>query len=80
MKIEIEKPVVPQFIADWVEEQKKDCDDVAWENNSIYNIVDNLRHDLKMGFVNKKIREWLYSDIKNEIAFEKAIILGYEVE
>lgn len=80
MKIEIDKPVVPQFVADWVEEQKEDCDDVAWENNSIYNIVDNLRHDVRRGFVNKKLGEWLYSDIKNEIALEKAIILSYGVE
>lgn len=80
MKIEIDKPVIPQFVADWIEEHKEDCDDLVWENNSIYNIVNNLRHDIKMGFVNKRIGEWLYSDIKNEIAFEKAIILGCEVE
>ena len=64
MKIEIEKPVIPQFVADWIEF----CKDGG---TTVYGaITDNLSNSMM---------DWLFNEEKVD-DFAKAWVIGYEVE
>ena len=70
MKIEIEKPVVPQFIANWVEQEKK-C---ATFHKSFSRAMNLIKHD-------EDWREWEY-EVGNSWSkiVATAWMYGYEVE
>ena len=69
MKIEIDKPVIPQFIADWIEQlygqgfNSDDLLEVLFARN--YNVAE------------LRIFDWFVDDKERAIA---AILYGYEVE
>lgn len=64
MKIEIDKPVIPQFVADWIEF----CKDGG---ATVYGaITDNLSNSMM---------DWLFNEEKVD-DFAKAWVIGYEVE
>lgn len=63
---EPQKPVVPQFVADWIEYFKKTGD---WD---LFQSMDYL-------FEKKEIREWLEGK-NNQETFARAWLDGYEVE
>ena len=71
---EPQKPVVPQFVADWYEEHKDDLE---------YNIWEWLVHGNKKGFIGykKKFLAWLNSARGNPIqTLVNMHQFGYEVE
>ena len=69
MKIEIEKPVIPKFVADWIEQlyeqgfNRDDLLEVLFARN--YN------------FAELRIFDWFVDDKERAVA---AILFGYEVE
>ena len=69
MKIEIEKPVIPQFVADWIEQlygqgfNSDDLLEVLFARN--YNVAE------------LRIFDWFVDDKERAVA---AILYGYEVE
>ena len=68
MKIEIEKPVIPQFVADWIES-------LYDEGGSEYTAI-----GIMLGFTSKHdkpVHDWF---VYNKDAFITAVIFGYEVE
>ena len=68
MKIEIEKPVIPQFVADWIES-------LYDEGGSEYTAI-----GIMLGFTSKHdkpVHDWF---VYNKDTFITAVIFGYEVE
>ena len=68
MKIEIEKPVIPQFVADWIESLYDD-------GGSEYTAI-----GIMLGFTSKHdkpVHDWF---VYNKDTFITAVIFGYEVE
>ena len=68
MKIEIEKPVIPQFVADWIES-------LYDEGGSEYTAI-----GIMLGFTSKHdkpVHDWF---VYNKDAFINAVMFGYEVE
>lgn len=64
MKIEIDKPIIPRFVADWIEF----CKDGG---TTFYGaITDNLSNSMM---------DWLFNEEKVD-DFAKAWVIGYEVE
>ena len=70
MKIEIVKPVIPQFVADWIEQEKK-C---TTFHKSFSRAINLVKHD-------EEWREWEY-EVGNRWSkiVATAWIHGYEVE
>ena len=68
MKIEIEKPVIPQFVADWIES-------LYDEGGSEYTAI-----GIMLGFTSKHdkpVHDWF---VYNKDTFINAVMFGYEVE
>ena len=68
MKIEIEKPVIPQFVADWIES-------LYDEGGSEYTAI-----GIMFGFTSKHdkpVHDWF---VYNKDTFINAVMFGYEVE
>ena len=68
MKIEIDKPVIPQFVADWIES-------LYDEGGSEYTAI-----GIMLGFTSKHdkpVHDWF---VYNKDTFITAVIFGYEVE
>ena len=68
MKIEIEKPVIPQFVADWIES-------LYDEGGSEYTAI-----GIMLGFTSKHdkpVHDWF---VYNKDTFINAVLYGYEVE
>ena len=68
MKIEIEKPVIPQFVADWIES-------LYDEGGSEYTAI-----GIMLGFTSKHdkpVHDWF---VYNKDTFITAVIFGYEIE
>ena len=68
MKIEIEKPVIPQFVADWIES-------LYDEGGSEYTAI-----GIMLGFTSKHdkpVHDWF---VYNKDTFINAVMYGYEVE
>lgn len=68
MKIEIEKPVIPQFVDDWIES-------LYDEGGSEYTAI-----GIMLGFTSKHdkpVHDWF---VYNKDTFITAVIFGYEVE
>ena len=70
MKIEIDKPVIPQFVADWIEKEKR-C---TTFHKSFSRAINLIKHD-------EEWREWEY-EVGNRWARSVATawLYGYEVE
>lgn len=62
---EPQKPVVPQFVADWIEHTKK-------ENYHIFGAIQATESD-------DKLDDWIWSDDNMEV-FARAWLDGYEIE
>ena len=68
MKIEIEKPVIPQFVADWIESLYE-------EGGSEYTAI-----GIMLGFTSKHdkpVHDWF---VYNKDTFITAVMYGYEIE
>lgn len=68
MKIEIDKPVIPQFVADWIES-------LYDEGGSEYTAI-----GIMLGFTSKNdkpVHDWF---VCNKDTFITAVMFGYEVE
>ena len=68
MKIEIEKPVIPQFVADWIES-------LYDEGGSEYTAI-----GIMLGFTSKHdkpVHDWF---VYNKDTFINAVMFGYEIE
>ena len=68
MKIEIEKPVIPQFVADWIES-------LYDEGGSEYTAI-----GIMLGFTSKHdkpVHDWF---VYNKDTFITAVMYGYEIE
>ena len=68
MKIEIDKPVIPQFVADWIESLYN-------EGGSEYTAI-----GIMLGFTSKHdkpVHDWF---VYNKDTFINAVMFGYEVE
>ena len=68
MKIEIEKPVIPQFVADWIES-------LYDEGGSEYTAI-----GIMLGFTSKHdkpVHDWF---VYNKDTFITAVMFGYEIE
>lgn len=67
---EPQKPVVPQFVAEWIEKAKKEL---------------SLRDLMSNSYTSFEVNGWLGEldkdgDFKNQETFAKAVLYGYEVE
>lgn len=76
---EPEKPIIPQFVADTIDEfTGYELGDRPGEN-SVFNFIDNLKGDFGNGY-HKKTKEWYRESLQNQIDIERAWLDGYEVE
>ena len=81
---EPQKPVVPKFMVDWIEDHKGDvskwdeedrADFVFMAINDLFRFVEGLK---PLDFtIDEKVSKWM---IKNTYKFITAILFGYEVE
>lgn len=71
---EPEKPVVPQYVADWLE--KNDWRKDTSGSQTIFDVFDNLTLDASNGFY-ADVKKWVE---ENDNIFAKAWLFGYEVE
>ena len=83
-----EKPVIPQFVADWIERKKQP--DWDYENKedaladsihfTLYSLKANYREANPDVVLRKPINEWLNDDRKNYWKLIDGVRYGYEVE
>ena len=74
---EFEKPVVPQYVADWYEENKDN-----FENNLAYLINDYLNRDFAF-IADSNLKEWLDKDFNLNKPIQTLVkmkLFGYKVE
>ena len=69
MKIEIEKPVIPQFVADWIEQLYGQ----GFDNDDLLEALFSRNYEV----AELKIFEWFTDDKGRAVT---AILYGYEVE
>lgn len=69
-----EKPVVPQYVADWLKEN--DWREETLGRQTIFDVFDNLTLDASNGYY-KDVKEWVKS---NGNILAQAWVNGYEVE
>jgi len=83
-QVVVEKPVIPQFVADWIEEQKhelNDMDDNIIDDSIIYNAISET--DTDMTYANilpENLNRYIKKRNNGASNFAKAVIAGYEVE
>jgi len=83
-QVVVEKPVIPQFVADWIEEQKhelNDMDDNIIDDSIIYNAISET--DTDMTYANilpENLNRYIKKRNNGALNFAKAVIAGYEVE
>ena len=68
MKIEIEKPVIPQFVADWI-------DSFYDEGGSKYDVIGSIF--VYSSKYDKIVHDWY---VDNKDTFITAVMYGYEIE
>lgn len=78
---EPKKPVVPQFVAEWIEKLRKQIVPYHFESGARFMmfIGRDLHHKKGLILINEEIRQWLEKD-GNEVILSDAIDYGYEVE
>ena len=69
MKIEIDKPVVPKFVADWIEQLYGQ----GFKNDDLLEVLFSRNYEV----AELKIFEWFTDDKERAVT---AILYGYEVE
>ena len=69
MKIEIEKPVIPQFVADWIEQLYGQ----GFNSDDLLEVLFSRNYEV----AELKIFEWFTDDKERAVT---AILYGYEVE
>ena len=69
MKIEIDKPVIPQFVADWIEQLYGQ----GFDNDDLLEALFSRNYEV----AELRIFEWFTDDKERAVA---AILYGYEVE
>ena len=69
MKIEIEKPVIPQFVADWIEQLYGQ----GFDNDDLLEALFSRNYEV----AELRIFEWFTDDKERAVT---AILYGYEVE
>lgn len=78
---EPQKPVIPQFVAEWLEKRRKQLVSYHFESGARFMMFIGMDYHQKRGvsILNEKVRRWLEKD-GNEVKLSKAIDCGYEVE
>ena len=69
MKIEIDKPVIPQFVADWIEQLHGQC----FNSDDLLEILFSRNYEV----AELRIFKWFTNDKERAVT---AILYGYEVE
>ena len=69
MKIEIDKPIIPQFVADWIEQSYGQ----GFDSDDLLEILFSRNNDI----AELRIFDWFTNDKERAIV---AILYGYEVE
>ena len=69
MKIEIEKPFIPQFVADWIEQLYGQ----GFDSDDLLEILFSRNHDI----AELRIFDWFTNDKERAIV---SILYGYEIE
>lgn len=78
---EPQKPVVPKFVAEWIEKLRKQIVPYHFESGARFMmfIGRDFYHKKGLILINEEIRQWLEKD-GNEVILSDAIDYGYEVE
>ena len=78
---EPQKPIVPQFVADWFDKLRKQIVPYHFESGARFMmfIGRDFHHKKGLTLINEEIRQWLEKD-GNEVILSNAIDFGYEVE
>ncbi|HAQ2179895.1 TPA: DUF1642 domain-containing protein [Enterococcus faecium] len=78
---EPQKPVVPKFVAEWIEKLRKQIVPYHFESGARFMmfIGRDFHHKKGLILINEEIRQWLEKD-GNEVILSNAIDYGYEVE
>lgn len=71
---ELQKPVVPQFVADWLEQS--DWREETLGEQSVFDVLDNLKNDSKNGYY-ENVSRWIDG---NGDLFARAWLDGYEIQ
>lgn len=71
---ELQKPVVPQFVADWLEQS--DWREETLGEQSVFDVLDNLKNDSKNGYY-ENVNRWIDG---NGDLFARAWLDGYEIQ
>ncbi|OTN87538.1 DUF1642 domain-containing protein [Enterococcus faecium] len=78
---EPQNPVVPQFVAEWIEKLRKQIVPYHFESGARFMmfIGRDFHHKKGLTLINEEIRQWLEKD-GNEVILSNVIDYGYEVE
>lgn len=78
---EPQKPVVPKFVAEWLEKMRKQLVSYHFESGARFMMFIGIDYHQRRGLLtlNEKVRRWLEKD-GNEVKLSNAIDYGYEVE
>ena len=71
---ELQKPVVPQFVADWLEQS--DWREETLGEQSIFDVFDSLKNDSKNGYY-ENVKHWIDD---NGDLFARAWLDGYKIQ
>ena len=74
IRLELNKPVVPQFVADWLNEN--DWREETLGKQSVFDVFDSLKNDSKNGYY-ENVKRWID---ENRDLFARAWLDGYTVE
>lgn len=85
---EPEKPVIPQFVADWIERQKQPDWDYDKKEDALADSIHFTLYSLEANYpetnhdvvLRKPVNEWLNDDRKNYWKLIDGVRYGYEVE
>lgn len=78
---EPQKPVVPEYVAEWLEKMRKQLVSYHFESGARFMMFIGIDYHQRRGLLtlNEKVRHWLEKD-GNEVKLSNAIDYGYEVE
>ncbi|NTP82127.1 DUF1642 domain-containing protein [Enterococcus faecium] len=78
---EPQKPVVPKFVAEWIEKLRKQIVPYHFESGARFMmfIGRDFHHKKGLTLINEEIRQWLEKD-GNEVILSNVIDYGYEVK
>ncbi|EME3537701.1 hypothetical protein IGJ83_001916 [Enterococcus pernyi] len=78
---EPQKPVIPEYVAEWLEKMRKQLVSYHFESGARFMIFIGIDYHQRRGLLtlNEKVRHWLEKD-GNEVKLSNAIDYGYEIE